>query len=1092
MKSIATSLLLLFLFVAQANGQHGSIAYRDLADSLYRHHHYQYAADYYEKALKKSKEPGYLMLQLGKCYDKVNSPVVAEKWFTLAAANKAQFSDEDSYLFAEALIAQQKRSKADSVLERILATNPNAHLARTALSDIRNFEKFFQDSALFKVSGLSINTDVAEFSPVFYKDGLVFSAAKQEGPLRKKYHWDNSNFLNLYYTRKSGNTFTEPTILDKDLNTRNHDGPAMFYDNYQKMILNRNQRVKVEGREDVYELRPGLYDAHYNAGKSTWNVTPLPFNETAYSYAHPSVSEDGNVLYFSSDKPGGYGGTDIYKVERAGGVWGAPFNLGPSVNTIEDEAFPFFVNNTLYFASNGHGGLGGLDIFISNSSPNGFTPPVNPGFPINSSSDDFSLITDSLKTDGYYASARKGSDDIFTFHKLTPKIKLLAHIFDAETKASLPNANIQVITNGAEDLTMNADVDGKFNFSLPSEMAYIIIGTKDDRIGMISDMVDSSRNHEIPAYRDTTRVTCVGLVKDEFGLAVNASVITITDSTTGQRYVHPGNQSIITFRGDKGHRYIIYAEHELGNKAEHTLDIAADDRGTKRFTIILNSTPLNLEMSARVFRADNNDALVNADVKIITFADHDQELTTNSEGMVDFSLGIGTAYVVIATKDGLSGMHSGMAERGTEKSFIIHPVPAYGDHVNTVLGMGLVTSTSGEPVEGYVATVTDKSSGDKITVQANKGVVTFLGKRGASYNISLAHDGFETQLQELHIPDHGEDTEKFAVVLKGQGGREGQVPMDQSPLLAAQNKPSTLILLDTESGGSKAFLVSDEKLREITEKDGQLYVTSGNVNEKLGKGTLAELKTNPSILAGKGIGKVNGPAIRNIYFDFDKSSLDKDDEQRLQQVLLVLGHDASYGLTVAGHADDRGNENYNIRLSKRRSAAVSGYLFDHGISKTRISQKAFGESRPAVTCIGGNCTEDDHQLNRRAEFVLTAPVANTPVMISRADKSKKLDDYRVLLESHGGKEVDGVSFKINIGAYRKKHDLAFAELADLGKIESEKHNGITYYTLIEYQTLQEAENIRQQVQQRGIQGASISIYHHGEKIKLSRFSSLVK
>ena len=147
---------------------------------------------------------------------------------------------------------------------------------------------------------------------------------------------------------------------------------------------------------------------------------PLPFNNPAYSYLHPSISEDGNVLYFASDKPGGYGGTDIYRaVANHSGFGAHPINLGPVVNTTEDEAFPFFIENTLYFTSNGHGGLGGLDIFRSEQANGEFTPPINLAYPINSTADDFSLVTAPDQRNGYFASSRTGNDDLFSFQKLS-------------------------------------------------------------------------------------------------------------------------------------------------------------------------------------------------------------------------------------------------------------------------------------------------------------------------------------------------------------------------------------------------------------------------------------------------------------------------------------------------------------------------------------------------------------------------------------------------------------------------------------------------------------------------------------------------
>lgn len=1096
MKTLATSLLLLFLIGSQASAQHSSNAYRVLADSLYRHHHYQYATEYYEKALRKAPEPGYLMLQLGKCYDKINNAPAAERWFKLASKNKAVFTDEDYYLFAESLIAQEKRQQADSVLEKILSANPNMHLASQALWDIRNYDRFFEDSSLYKIKSLSINSDVAEFSPVYYKDGLVFSAARQESALKKKYHWDNSHYLNLYYSAKKDDVFTSPELFEKDLSTKHHDGPAMFYANYQRMILNRNQRIRVEGREDVYELRPGLFEALFNPGKSTWDVTPLPFNNTAFSYAHPSISEDGNTLYFASDMPGGYGGNDIYRVERVNGVWGIPFNLGPIVNTLEDEAFPFFINNTLYFASTGHGGLGGLDIFVTHVDANGFTPVRNLGYPINSHADDFSLITDSVKSDGYYSSSRNGNDDIFSFRKIDPKVILYAHIFDGESKTSLPGANIQVITNGGDDRTLISDERGEFTFSLPRDAAFIVIGTKDDLIGMTSDVADSTgKKIEIAAYRDTTSVLCIGLVKNEDGIPQKASVIEVTDLITSQKLSHPSDESIITFRGEKGHHYRVEVQDITGHTAEHQLDIAPTDHGTKRFTIILPSGLEKMEMAAKVYRADDNQPLANAQVQLITFNDHDREMITNSSGIVEFALDHGTAYVVIATKDGMSGMHSGMAEEGMDKRNIIHPVPVYGDRHGNVLAMGLVTSRTGQPVEGYTAEVTNKATGEKIAIHADKGLLTFFTDRGASYNINVMHDEFETAKQELHIPGTGSDVEKFAIILDKRSGEEKILPVS-TPVIAQNIKPSTLLLVETEDGKSKAFVANENSMNEITEKNGQLYLENSKTGESIGKGSIADLKNDRSTLTDKNLAGLGSVTLRNIYFDFDKATLDDDDKQRLHLVKQVLDNYNAYTLTIAGHADDRGTDNYNVRLSRKRSNAVARYLIEQGVPKSRINQRALGETQPAIPCTTDDCSEEDHKLNRRAEFVISQEDSQADPLVSLGDQKNtstfNSGTYDELIQDFGERQVDGISFKVNIGAFKKSHDLKFKELADLGKIESFSKEGMTYYSLSEYRTLKEAEEIRQRAEKRGVKGASITIYYNGDRIRLAEFVNLTQ
>ncbi|MEJ1240114.1 OmpA family protein [Chryseolinea sp. T2] len=1101
MKHIAIFFVFVLLTGTIALGQHSSNAYRDLADSLYRHHHYQHAANYYEKALKKAGNPGYLMLQLGKCYDKVNKPLDAEQWFRMASQKRAKFTDEDYYLYAESLISQQKYERADSLLDHITTVYPEMFMAQIALDDLRHMDRYYADSASYKVQYLPFNTDVAEFSPIRYKTGIVFTSARQEGAMRKKYHWDNSHFLNQYLARKTESGFADIELFEKDLNTKHHDGPAAFYSNYQRMILNRNQRAPVAGREDVFEMYPGLYDAQLDTRKGDWEVTALPFNDPRYSYAHPSISEDGNTLYFASDMPGGYGGMDVYRVTRRDGTWGVPFNLGPVVNSPEDDVFPHFIGNTLYFASNGRGGLGGLDIFKTDQTSNGFAPPANLGYPINSFADDLSLLTDSLQRDGYFASARKGNDDIYTYHKVDPRIRLLAHIYDGETLQPLGGASIQIMTNGSDDLTLVADQQGDFTFDVPKDMSYIIIGAKGDLLGMVADVADSSKTHRIPAYRDTTRLACIGFIKNELGLPQVAEVINIVDQTTGQVIPHPGGQTIISFRGEKGHQYHIEAVHALGHKASHDLNIAKSDQGTKEFTIILNNIPARLPMAARVYKAEDNQPVGNATIRILTFGEDDQELVSKDDGIVDFQLTQGQAYVVIASKDGLSGMHSGMAEISQQKDSVIHQIPVLGDKPNTVLAMGLVINRKGDAVDNFRATVTNSKTGETVKLQASRGLLTFLGDRDGAYDIKVEHDNFETAVAKVEIPSTQTDAHKFSIIMKEKSGQKSNANLI-APLMIAANIPASLLFLDTEDGRSKAFISSNDKVDEIREKNGELTVRQGTNNKSLGKGTIEELRTDPEkVLGRQGLTSVEPVLLRTVYFDFDKHNLDDEDIARLGDVKKVLDNQPSFLITVSGHADDRGKDSYNERLSRRRSNAVAKYLIAQGIDKDRIILKAYGESRPAIPCMGATCTEDDHRLNRRAEFLLagsgeapdlnSTPDTRTTSVPKSVQQQNNEQAVEALLKGYGNKSVDGVSFTVNIGAYRKRHDLKFPELSGIGIVESVTKKGTTFYYLTGFKTLDEANNARRQAIAKGIPDATISVYRNGDKIRMDDFAALV-
>lgn len=977
MKKIFPVLVLLLVTALQAFSQRGSgsDAYRRHGDTQYQYYYYRSAIDFYKKALIRSPDIGYVMLQLAKSYVKTNQPVEAEKWFIQARAKHAPFTLEDYNQYARVLVTLKKRNQAEALLESILKKDPYAYLARAALADLRNFEKYYLDSASVHVDSISINTSVSEFAPAYYKEGIVFTSARLEGPWRRKYHWDNSHFLNLYYSPvTSDKHFGKALLFESERNTRYHEGPAVFYNQYKKMILNRNQTATVEGKENVYERRLALYDALYDEGKSHWDVTPLPFNDVAHSYAHPSISEDGNTLYFISDKPGGYGGTDIYRVVRTDSVWGKPFNLGPAVNTAENEVFPYFINNTLYFGSNGHGGLGGTDLFQSTMTINGFTPPVNLGYPLNSTADDFSLITRDDERNGYIASARHGNDDLFSFNKPFDKINILAHIYDSLDHKPLAGANIQILTNNGNDSTLNADDNGDFSIELPEETAYVIIGTKDGKIGMVSDIAVKTRTHQIPAYGDTSRIACIGFIENQDGLPKEATVISILDQTTGKKIDHPGDKSQITFRGEKGHNYHVEIQDSAGHHANHTLAIGLNDKDPKIWTMILpDAVPMN--MAARVFKAEDNLPVANAQVNIVTFGETDQELTTDADGMVEFKLKEGSAFHIIGSKDNLRGMTSGTAEMGkNDKASLIIPVPLYGESPTQVLAIGLVTNTRGDLVDARKATVVNKKTGEKIPVQAEKGVLTFKGEHGNGYNITVSHDDYLTTLKELLLPENGPDIQKFNVILEDKPGLAKQIPIATiAAVKIAENiktGKSQLLLVDTDKGTSKVFIKSGETLSEITERDSLLYHQTPRGNEYLAKGMLFNLRKKPFTVL-QGLEKSHVTLLRNIYFDFDKSNLDDGDKEYLRHLKSILDLDHTSRLIIAGHADERGTDAYNIKLSQRRVQSVSKYLITLGVPKNRIVRKAFGESLPAVKCYDGDCSEEDHQKNRRAEFVIS-------------------------------------------------------------------------------------------------------------------------
>jgi outer membrane protein OmpA-like peptidoglycan-associated protein len=270
----------------------------------------------------------------------------------------------------------------------------------------------------------TINSEALEYSPAFYEDGIVFISSKVPNSKYKiKDVRSGKNIMSIFIARRSGEgVLQSPEPFANELLSSVNEGPLTFNRTNQGIYFTRNNikdGKKIKARDGIVKLK--IYTADRVGGNSWGEAMELPFNDNDNNTCHPAVSVDGDKMYFASDRPGGFGGMDIYVVERIDGVWGLPENLGAQINTSSDEVFPFVhADGTLYFASSGHRGSGGLDVFFAypeGDDEEDWSAPIN-FEPLNTSSDDFGLIIDRDKKNGYFSSNRKGGlgeDDIYSF-----------------------------------------------------------------------------------------------------------------------------------------------------------------------------------------------------------------------------------------------------------------------------------------------------------------------------------------------------------------------------------------------------------------------------------------------------------------------------------------------------------------------------------------------------------------------------------------------------------------------------------------------------------------------------------------------------
>lgn len=275
---------------------------------------------------------------------------------------------------------------------------------------------FESHSQVYNVNPAKFSTkSYNEFSPVFYKNGLVICSDLKNNSLIN-YNNEGDNLLNIFFIEnKDSITWKNPVLFASELNTNYNEGPVSFSNDSIIYYCRNNGVTKIFADFSDTLNKLGIYSAKYKNGKWT-DIFPLNFNNPLYSFITPAVTKDGKILFFASDMPGGLGGMDLYYSEKNNDKWGTPINLGEPVNTAGNESFPFLTESgKVFFASDGHNGYGGKDIFYTQQVKGKWVTPVHLESEINSPFDDFGILTNDNIEEGYFSSNRLRSDDIFTF-----------------------------------------------------------------------------------------------------------------------------------------------------------------------------------------------------------------------------------------------------------------------------------------------------------------------------------------------------------------------------------------------------------------------------------------------------------------------------------------------------------------------------------------------------------------------------------------------------------------------------------------------------------------------------------------------------
>ncbi|TDB68194.1 OmpA family protein [Arundinibacter roseus] len=449
------------------------------------------------------------LVKLGYSYRRLQDTRNAERVYGELINKYTDIPSEVYLYYAQSLAANRKYRESQKMYAKYGEMQAEDLRGRKFTVSYMDVDRFYQDSSSYKVDYLPLNSRQADFSPMYYQSGLVFVSARDEtGVVKRVFNYNQTPFLDLYFhpdtaqlkgtpeptsetaTLGGGDldktdaksataepaTLTKTEVFSRTLNTKYHEGPMTFFKDQKRIIFTRNNDDKGKSgksNEGVRKLK--LFYAEQD-DKGKWvNIKELPFNSKDYSCGHPALSADDSKLYFVSDMPGGYGGTDLYVVDYKDGQWGTPVNMGREINTEGNEMFPFVdSNNLLYFSSDGHEGLGGLDVFMAELKDDIALQGVqNLGAPINSERDDFGFITDASRTSGYFSSNRKrgaSDDNIYSFRRICKQLNI--YVYDAKTKEPIETADVRVVKGGVNQELQQTGMDGSIRMCLDAGAEY--------------------------------------------------------------------------------------------------------------------------------------------------------------------------------------------------------------------------------------------------------------------------------------------------------------------------------------------------------------------------------------------------------------------------------------------------------------------------------------------------------------------------------------------------------------------------------------------------------------------------------------------
>tara|TARA_R110002051_G_scaffold325854_1_gene432241 strand:- start:10530 stop:12473 length:1944 start_codon:yes stop_codon:yes gene_type:complete len=482
--------LLIILMVSGTYAQNGKVK---KANEDFESYSYIDARKIYLKVIEDGYESAQVYQKLGDTYYYNSEYKEASKWYKkLIEKYPDTIEPEYTYRIAQSFKSIGAYEASEKLMSSYISSSANSSIAREYKNNYNKIENTINlESKNYEVKNLTSDLSSSDFGPSFYGDKIVYASTSVNTTGDKIHDWNGLPYLDLFVTEIDKNGMLTNSIpLPGDINTSYHESSATFTKDGKTVYFTRNNFIngkKKRGKNKLISLK--IFKATKKADGSWSNIKELPFNDDSYSVAHPALSIDEKRLYFSSDMPGTIGKSDLWYVDiLQNGLYGSPINLGSKINTEARENFPFISeNNNLYFSSDGHIGLGGLDIFVVSLDEDS-KKIVNLKKPINTNLDDFGFIINETKRVGYLSSNREGvegsiSDDIYLVTE-NCNIIIKGIVSDKNTGELLPGSTVLLIDSDntiVSQMKIGIDATYSFNGDIDCGMRYSVRGINKEK-----------------------------------------------------------------------------------------------------------------------------------------------------------------------------------------------------------------------------------------------------------------------------------------------------------------------------------------------------------------------------------------------------------------------------------------------------------------------------------------------------------------------------------------------------------------------------------------------------------------------------------